>query len=70
VVQEVAGYGYPTREELISPAWLGGGEKSGAAKALKDTAEFLKAQGKIDQVYPDYSKFVTPKYVETAMRMK
>jgi taurine transport system substrate-binding protein len=70
VVQEVAGYGYPTREELISPAWLGGDEKSGAAKALKDTAEFLKAQGKIDQVYPDYSKFVTTKYVEAAMKLK
>jgi taurine transport system substrate-binding protein len=68
-VQEVAGYGYPTREELISPAWLGGGEKSGATKALKDTAEFLKVQGKIDQV-PDYSKFVTPEYVETAMKLK
>jgi taurine transport system substrate-binding protein len=70
VVQEVAGYYYPTPAELISPAWLGGGVNSRAAKALKDTAEFLKAQGKIDNAYSDYSKFVTTKYVEAAMKLK
>ena len=70
VVQEVAGYRYPTRAELISPAWLGGGTKSRAAKALQDTAEFLKAQGRIDKTHSDYSQFVTTKYVEAAMKLK
>jgi len=44
----------------LSDAWLGGGEKSGVAKILKDTANFLKEQKKISDVLPDYSSFVTP----------
>ena len=44
----------------LSDAWLGGGEKSGVAKILKDTASFLKEQKKISDVLPDYSSFVTP----------
>ena len=43
-----------------SDAWLGGGEKSGLAKILKDTAAFLKEQKKISQVLPSYAAFVTP----------
>jgi taurine transport system substrate-binding protein len=51
---------------LISPAdqqseaWLGGGEKSGAAATLKATAQFLKDQGKISEVADSYAAFVTP----------
>src|SRR5271163_1544436 len=44
----------------LSDAWLGGGEKSGIAKILKDTAGFLKEQKKISDILPDYSSFVTP----------
>jgi taurine transport system substrate-binding protein len=44
----------------LSDAWLGGGEKSGLAKILKDTAAFLKEQKKISDVLPDYSGFVSP----------
>jgi taurine transport system substrate-binding protein len=44
----------------LSDAWLGGGEKSGLAKILKDTATFLKAQKKISEVLPSYAAFVTP----------
>lgn len=44
----------------LSDAWLGGGEKSGLAKILKDTAGFLKEQKKISEVLPSYARFVTP----------
>jgi taurine transport system substrate-binding protein len=46
-----------------SDAWLGGGEKSGIAKILKDTAVFLKDQKKISDVLPSYAAFVTPDVV-------
>ncbi len=46
-----------------SDAWLGGGEQSGVAKILKDTAVFLKNQKKISDVLPSYSAFVTPDVV-------
>jgi len=41
-------------------AWLGGGEKSGIAKILKETSTFLKEQKKISEVLPSYAVFVTP----------
>ncbi|MDB5731937.1 MAG: taurine transporter, periplasmic binding protein [Variovorax sp.] len=63
-------YAYPSAEQQASPAWLGGGPGGGAAKALKATADFLLEQKRIDSVSSDYSKFVTPKYVEAAMRLK
>jgi taurine transport system substrate-binding protein len=43
-----------------SDAWLGGGEKSGIAKILKETAVFLKEQKKISDVLPSYAAYVTP----------
>jgi taurine transport system substrate-binding protein len=43
-----------------SDAWLGGGEKSGIARILKETAVFLKEQKKISDVLPSYAAFVTP----------
>ncbi|MDR7376830.1 taurine transport system substrate-binding protein [Rhodoferax ferrireducens] len=43
-----------------SDAWLGGGEKSGVAKILKETSVFLKEQKKISDVLPSYAAFVTP----------
>lgn len=42
-----------------SEAWLGGGEKSGVARILKETAAFLKEQKKISDVLPSYAAFVT-----------
>ena len=50
-------------EEQASATWLGGG----AAKALADTAAFLKEQGRVQEVKPDYGKYVTTKYVKEAM---
>jgi taurine transport system substrate-binding protein len=48
-----------TPEVQASASWLGGGESSGAAKILKDTAQFLKDQGKVSEVLPSYAAFVT-----------
>jgi taurine transport system substrate-binding protein len=56
-------YTFPTYAEQLSPAWLGGG----AAKAMAGTAAFLKEQGRVQEVKPDYSAFVTPVYVQKAM---
>ena len=47
----------------MSATWLGGG----AAKAMTRTAEFLKEQGRIQEMKPDYSAFVTDVYVKKAM---
>ncbi|WP_188910409.1 taurine ABC transporter substrate-binding protein [Aureimonas endophytica] len=49
-----------TPEAQASEAWLGGGEKAGAAQILKKTAEFLKDQGKVSRVLDSYAAFVTP----------
>ncbi|BEU95319.1 taurine ABC transporter substrate-binding protein [Acidovorax sp. DW039] len=48
------------RSEQVTDAWLGGGEKSGVAKILKETSAFLKEQKKISQVQGSYAKYVTP----------
>jgi taurine transport system substrate-binding protein len=63
-------YAYPSAEQQTSPAWLGGGQAGGAAKALKATADFLLEQKRIDAVSGDYSKFVTAKHAEAALRLK
>ena len=62
------------RQEVATIAWwrirraepvrrLGGG----AAKALTNTAAFLKEQGRVQEVKLDYSAFVTTTYVTKAM---
>jgi taurine transport system substrate-binding protein len=56
-------YRFPTLQEQLSPAWLGGG----AAKALTNTAVFLKEQGRIQEVKADYGAFVTTQYVRKAL---
>ncbi|HEX2542706.1 MAG TPA: taurine ABC transporter substrate-binding protein [Caldimonas sp.] len=56
-------YGFPTLEEQASSKWLGGG----AAKAMTDTAAFLKEQGRVQEVKPNYGDFVTTAYVKKAM---
>ncbi len=57
-------YRFPSAAEQASPEWLG----AGAAKAMTDTAAFLKEQGRIQEVKPNYSNFVTTKYVKEAMK--
>ncbi|ATU93547.1 taurine ABC transporter substrate-binding protein [Phyllobacterium zundukense] len=57
------GYVFPTLTEQASSKFLGGE----TVKAVAATSQFLKEQGKIDAVLPDYSKYVTAKYVEAAL---
>ncbi len=56
-------YTFPTLAEQAGPTWLGGG----AAKAMTATAEFLKEQGRIQEVKPNYSAFITDTYIKKAM---
>ena len=56
-------YTFPPAAEQAGPKWLGGG----AAKAMADTAVFLKEQGRIQEIKPDYKAFVTDAYVKKAM---
>ena len=59
----IALYRFPTLHEQLSPAWLG----AGAAKALANTAVFLKEQGRVQEVKPDYGAYVTSSYVSKAL---
>lgn len=56
------GYVYPSLADQASGKFLGGD----TAKAIAATSEFLKEQGKIDAVLPDYSSFVTTRFVTEA----
>jgi taurine transport system substrate-binding protein len=56
-------YSFPTLQEQLSANWLGGG----AAKAMTGTAEFLKEQGRVQEVKPSYASFVTDVYVKKAL---
>ena len=58
----MAAYRFPTLSQQASATWLGGG----AATALKNTADFLKEQGKVQDLAPDYAKYVTDAYVKAA----
>jgi len=59
----IALYRFPTPAEQLSVTWLGGG----AAKALTDTAVFLKEQGRVQEAKPNYGAFVTTAYVQKAL---
>ena len=63
-------YGFPSLTDQASAQWLGGGNTSRAVFALKDTSTFLKDQKQISSLQPDYSKYVTPDYVDAAMKLK
>jgi len=68
VADAMALYGFPSLADQAGPAWLGGGANGGATKALTETAKFLKDEGRIQQVAPDYSKNVNPAFVQGAMK--
>ncbi|MCX5495284.1 taurine ABC transporter substrate-binding protein [Kaistia dalseonensis] len=57
------GYHFPLLEEQASAELLGGG----TVKAIADASAFLKEQGKIPAVLPDYSGYVTAKFVTDAL---
>ena len=61
-------YAFPSLQDQASNAWLGGGASGGAAKALTETAKFLKEQGRIQEVAKDYSANVTSEWVTRAMK--
>ncbi|MEI8266099.1 MAG: taurine ABC transporter substrate-binding protein [Betaproteobacteria bacterium] len=63
VPPSMALYTFPTMEEQLSAKWLGGA----AVKAMTTTAEFLKEQGRIQEVKKDYSSYVTTTYIQKAM---
>jgi len=64
----MAAYNFPSAKEQASDTWLGGGRNGGVAKAMADTANFLKEQGRITAVAPDYSVFVNPAYAAAAAK--
>ncbi len=68
VPDAMALYGFPSPQEQASPAWLGGGANGAATKALAQQANFLKEQGRLTSVAPDFSKNVTTEWVTKAMK--
>jgi len=59
-------YRFPTLAEQATPRWLDGGRESGAARALRFTAKFLKEEKQVPSVLGDYSRAVNPRWVEMA----
>ena len=64
----LADYGYPTAAEQASDKWLGGGAASGVAKAMANTAAFLKEQGRITDIPKDFGAFVNPEFAAAAAK--
>lgn len=60
VPELLAGSTYPDAQAQQSGELLAGG----TAKAIEQTASFLKAQGKVESVLPDYSPYVSAKFVQ------
>ena len=64
VPEAMAAFGLPDAATQMSATWLGGG----AAKTLANTSAFLKEQGRLQEVKPDYSAFVDTSYLKEAMK--
>ena len=62
VPASLALYEFPSLQQQASAEWLGGG----AAKSLAATAAFLKSQGTIQNVLPDYATGVNATWVRKA----
>lgn len=62
-------YNFPSAAEQASKTWLGGGKDSGVAKAIMDTAKFLKAQGRITELPSDPEKFVNSEFAAAAAKL-
>jgi taurine transport system substrate-binding protein len=67
VTQVLSQYAFPDLNQQVSSQWLGGDKDHGAAKALADTSQFLKAEQKISEVLPDYSRYVNASYAQAAL---
>jgi taurine transport system substrate-binding protein len=59
VPELLAGSAFPDAKAQQSSALLEGG----TAKSISETAQFLKEQGKVETVLPDYSPYVSAKFV-------
>lgn len=59
VPELLEGSHFPSAAEQKSPALLGGG----TVTSIANTSQFLKEQGKIESVQPDYSSFVSDKFI-------
>lgn len=66
VPASLALYAFVPPAQQSSTQWLGGGKDSVVAKSLAATAAFLKEQGTIQSVLPDYSVGVNPSWVRRA----
>ena len=66
VPASLALYAFVPPAEQASAQWLGGGKDSVVARSLAATAAFLKEQGTIQSVLPDYSVGVNPRWVAQA----
>ena len=59
VSELLAGSAFPDAKAQQTTALLDGG----TAKAMGETAKFLKEQGKVETVLPDYSPYISAKFV-------
>lgn len=66
VTASLALYAFVPPAEQASSQWLGGGRDSVVARSLAATAAFLKEQGTIQSVLPDYAVGVNPAWVARA----
>ncbi|MFT4190714.1 MAG: taurine ABC transporter substrate-binding protein [Comamonas sp.] len=66
VPASLALYAFVPPAEQASPKWLGGGKDAVVAQSLAATAAFLKEQGTIQSVLPDYSVGINPAWVQRA----
>jgi taurine transport system substrate-binding protein len=60
VAELLAGSQFPTLPEQVTLL------SSATVKAITETSQFLKEQGKIDKLLPDYKGYVTPSFVDAA----
>ena len=69
---QMSGSYWCTPEELVSENYFGTSENSGTfAKVMKDTGDFLKTQGSIDQALSqeEFNDFVDPTFIEKSIKM-
>jgi taurine transport system substrate-binding protein len=59
-------YRFIPAAQQASPAWLGGGAEGGCVRAIRHTAEFLAAQGRIQSVPANIAAHVTPRFASFA----
>ena len=64
VPEAMAQFIFPDNAAQASATWLGGG----AAKTLANTSTFLKEQGRLQEVKPDYNAFIDMSYLREAMK--